>query len=196
MSSTSRPQSSADPGAPALEAVVITSSSPPEGYESETLSEVPTPFGVAVVRVRRHTEFFHVGGVGPVRTPVYSVAVRTPRSVRERQAPSDGGFVTTHPHFLFTGPDRLGYTPGNAAEVHVAVGREIERAVDRKLVEAARRAAEADRPPRRARRVPRPQLPSAPGMEEPAGDGPALRPVPPAEGAARPFRIVRPNRAA
>jgi len=55
----------------------------------------------------------------------------------------------------------------------------------------------ADRPPARARRVPRPRMPSAPGMEEPGGDGPALRPVPPAEGE-RPWRLVpgRPQRAA
>jgi len=46
----------------------------------------------------------------------------------------------------------------------------------------------ADRPPARARRVPRPRMPSAPGMEEPA-DG-SSRPVPPSSGE-RPWRLVR-----
>ena len=170
------------------DAVVITPAAPPEGYESETLSEVPTLWGLAVLRVRSHVETFHVGGVGPVPTRVYTVAVRTPRTVRERRG--EAGFVEVFGHFLLTGPDGLGYTPANAAEVHVAVGLRIEAAADRRTRELAE-----NRPPVPSRRVPRPQMPSAPGKEEPGDGGPALRPVPPAEGE-RPFVVVRPSRPA
>ena len=53
----------------------------------------------------------------------------------------------------------------------------------------------ADRPPTPARRVVRPQMPSAPGMEEPGDGGPARPSLPPAEdGPPRRLRVVRPSR--
>ena len=116
---------------------------------------------MAVIRVRSWSTPFHVGGLGVTWTRLFSVAVRTPRTIRERQAPGDGGFVTIEDCFLVDGRT----SPRHHAEVHVIIGRRIEAAAARRLA-LEPQALAADRPPSRPYRAVRPQMPSAPGKEE------------------------------
>ena len=95
---------------------------------SETFSLVRTPYGGCALRVRALSVPYWVGGRGYVPTPVYEVAVRTPRTIRERQAPCDGGFVTVDRAWLR--PDLT--IPADAAEVHVAVGLDVERRAEQR----------------------------------------------------------------
>lgn len=131
---------------------------------NETESLVETPAGVVAVRVREYEVPCHVGGRGTVWTPRYEVAVRTPRSVRERQAPADGGFVVVEAAWLR--PDMT--VPDGAAEVHVAVGLDVEAVT---AARAASQRAAADRPPARPDRPARPALPPAPAPERRSDDG-------------------------
>ena len=171
-----------------------TQSTPPVGYRLRrddeadvptTFGELDTPAGLAVLRVRELSVPYYVGGHGhPVPTRIYEVAVRTPTTVRGRQALDDDGFVTISDCFLDAG----GRVPDTHLDVHLAAGVWALRQCRDRLAELA-----ADRPARPSRRVARPRMPSAPGLEEPAeGDGPATPDPPPAQAEpARRVRVVR-----
>lgn len=163
MTRTPRPQSTG-------RIVVPLPLSPPEAAHHETETIVSTAGGLAVIRVRSHVETFHLGGRGDVPTPVYSVAVRTPRTIRERR-----GFVEVFPHFLFAGEGGSGVTPSNHAEVHVAVGLQLEALAEARVERhrAERHRAAADRGPAHPARPVRPRMPSHPGGGASAGVPPA-----------------------
>ena len=152
-----------------------------------TFGELDTPEGLAVLRVREFSVPCHVGGHGqPVPTRIYEVAVRTPKTVRDRLALDDDGFVVLVDSFLDAG----GRVPATHLDVHLSAGVWALRQCRARLAERA-----ADRPATPSRRVAKPQLPSAPGMEEPGDGGPARPSLPPAEdGPPRRLRVVRPSR--
>jgi len=156
---------------------------------------VATPYGVATIRVRRLSVLFWVGGRGYVPTPVYEAEVRTPRTVREKQATATDGFVFVDGHVLIGGDGHpgLGRAPADFYEAFAEVERRLLRAVEARLAverrqrggapeRSAAQHGAADRPAAHPRRVARPVMPNAPGREEPA-DRPWATPPPVSPGA-------------
>lgn len=135
------------------------------------MSSISTDLGDVVVRVRRFEALYHIGGcVHPVPGVRIEVAIN---------APATDGFEIQEPHYL----DGRWRQPADDLAVHIEFGARVAEVAER---EQSRRA--SDRPSRAAdrpavaRHVRRPDLPSAPGREEPVYP----RPVPPP---ARPGRL-------
>ena len=135
----------------------------PKDCLAESHQTIKTAHGKVTVRVRRWPALDTVDGDDrPVGGCRIEVAVNAPKT---------DGFRVVDGHYL----DGRWRQPADDLAVHIVFGARVADEVER---ETDRRAA-ADRAPVRPRRVPRPQMPSAPGKDEPA-DRPYATPLPPA----------------
>ena len=157
-----------------------------EGEVAETVGQLDTPAGVALVRVRQLSVPFHVGGRGLVATRIYEVALRTARTLRERQGDARDGWVVVWDNFLVSG-----HVPDSHLDVHLAAGLRVARMLRDSALAAVAvgDVASPDRGPARPARVVRPQMPSAPGREDASPGHGTWPPAPPRGPSTAPARV-------
>lgn len=142
----------------------------------ETYGQIDTPEGVGRLRVTRRSVPCYVGGRGLVPTVVYAVALRTPRTIRERQGDA-GGYVEVTDCLLTPS----GHAPGDHLEAHLLAGQMLARAVRSRFGDGTSpapptppaSAGQGDRAPARPQREARPAMPGG-GDTAPA---PTRRPI-------------------